>query len=80
MTKKGDKKGEIDKATVKPPKGSAKFLLLSELKLYGIRNKIERLPQLRNALGGFGSFCSDGDHKTAQLASNGREWVQQSLW
>ena len=74
MTKKGDKKGEIDKATVKPPKGSAKFFLLYELKLYGIRNKIERLPQLRNALGGFGSFCY-GDHKTAQLASNRSECV-----
>ena len=66
-------------SNVKPPKASVKFFLLSELKLYGIRNKIQRLPQLRNALGSFGSFCSDGDHKTAQLASNGSEWVQQSL-
>lgn len=48
---------------VKPPKASAKFFLLSELKLYGMRNKIQRLPQLRNTLGSFGSFCLDDDHK-----------------
>ena len=79
-TKKSDKKGELTKRqfrerNVKPPKASAKFFLLSELKLYGIRNKIQRLPQLRNALGSFGSFCSDDDNQTAQLASNGSAWV-----